>query len=130
METDRQYLRRTPLLDYDDVSMVTLVERKQWMSVDEEQRLRQIYNFVKDEIKFGYNVPGYHPGLKGVVHSAWRVQLKNFITDGTPAGLRHILSLPCLFDRHFYSTTLALDRLPVTLFNSSAPRESVYLNVI
>lgn len=57
----QQYLSHTPLLDFDHPLIVGLIEHRQWPSLSEEQRIRQVYNFVKDEIVFGYNVPDIMP---------------------------------------------------------------------
>lgn len=64
-QTDRkegqQYVCYTPLLDFDHPLVTGLIERRQWRLLPEEQRIRQVYNFVKDEIAFGYNVPDIMP---------------------------------------------------------------------
>lgn len=52
----KQYLRETTLLDYSDPSIQALIERRNWRDLDEFDRLRSIYDFVRDEVLFGYNV--------------------------------------------------------------------------
>lgn len=49
------YLKETDLLNYSNASIQSLVESRQWVAMDTVQRVRSIYNFVRDEIKFGYN---------------------------------------------------------------------------
>lgn len=51
-----QYLRETPMLDFSDRKIQTLIRERGWKSADEYRRIQQIYNFVRDEIRFGYNV--------------------------------------------------------------------------
>ena len=53
MET---YLKETKILDYTHPSIQELVERRQWKDFDTTYRIKGIYNFVRDEIKFGYNI--------------------------------------------------------------------------
>lgn len=52
----KQYLRETTLLDYSDPSIQALIERRNWHDLGEFDRLRSIYDFVRDEVLFGYNV--------------------------------------------------------------------------
>lgn len=49
------YLKETKLLNYNDVSIQKLVEERQWKQLDKIARIKVIYDFVRDEIKFGYN---------------------------------------------------------------------------
>lgn len=49
------FLKETHLLDYSSASIQNLVIQRQWQALDEISRVKAIYNFVRDEIKFGYN---------------------------------------------------------------------------
>ena len=51
-----QYLRETPMLDYCDASIQELIRERGWSELPEFERVRAIYNFVRDEVLFGYNV--------------------------------------------------------------------------
>ncbi|MCR5804295.1 MAG: transglutaminase family protein [Clostridia bacterium] len=53
---DNRYLLKTAMLDYDDPAIEKLIARRGWGSLSEFERIRSIYNFVRDEILFGYNV--------------------------------------------------------------------------
>lgn len=50
------YLKETKILDYSNVSIQELLEQRGWKNLDTVSRVKAIYNFVRDEIKFGYNV--------------------------------------------------------------------------
>ena len=50
-----QYLRATPLLDYEHASIVALVEARGWASLPVDHRIGAVYAFTRDEIAFGYN---------------------------------------------------------------------------
>ncbi|MBP2623044.1 transglutaminase-like domain-containing protein [Streptococcus oricebi] len=52
----QQYLLETPMLDFSATSIQKLINDRQWKMLDEYNRIQQIYNFVRDEILFGYNV--------------------------------------------------------------------------
>ena len=50
-----QYLRETPLLNFSASSIQQLIKSRNWKSLDSCLRIRRIYDFVRDEILFGYN---------------------------------------------------------------------------
>lgn len=50
------YIKETKILDYTNDSIQKLLIRRQWMELDSTTKVKSIYNFVRDEIKFGYNV--------------------------------------------------------------------------
>lgn len=51
-----EYLKATPMLDYNSSKIKQLVIERKWKEKDEFQKIQEIYNYVRDEIKFGYNV--------------------------------------------------------------------------
>ncbi len=51
-----QYLQETGMLDFRKESIHALLAEKGWMQKDEFQRIKSIYDFVRDEIAFGYNI--------------------------------------------------------------------------
>lgn len=58
-----RYLQESPMLDFSSPTIRTLVEERGWRSLGEFERIRAIYNFVRDEILFGYNVDDSMTGL-------------------------------------------------------------------
>ncbi|TCL61165.1 transglutaminase superfamily protein [Kineothrix alysoides] len=55
MQMDR-YLMETRMLDFSDCKIQALVNEKRWGELDEFNRIKAVYNYVRDEILFGYNV--------------------------------------------------------------------------
>jgi len=51
----KRYLKETRLLNYNSIEIQDLIKNKGWRSLNEKEKIKSIYNFVKDEIKFGYN---------------------------------------------------------------------------
>ena len=51
-----QYLQETAMLDFSNPSIQRLIEMKRWKEQNEFDRLKAIYNFVRDEVAFGYNI--------------------------------------------------------------------------
>lgn len=56
METKQQYVKETPILNYSDQRIQDLIEEKKWRNLNDEEKIKAIYNFVRDDIKFGYNL--------------------------------------------------------------------------
>lgn len=55
-DTYEQYLQETKMLDYSNENIQHLIENRNWKKINEFERLKAIYIFVRDEILFGYNV--------------------------------------------------------------------------
>lgn len=50
-----KYLKETGMLNFSHNSIQRLIKERQWAKDDEFQKIQKIYNFVRDEISFGYN---------------------------------------------------------------------------
>lgn len=55
LETMNNYLKETKILDYSNPSIQSLIKEKAWMELDTIERVKSIYNYVRDDIEFGYN---------------------------------------------------------------------------
>ncbi len=51
-----QYLKETKMLDYSNKNIQQLIEKRNWKEMYSFECLKSIYNFVRDEILFGYNI--------------------------------------------------------------------------
>lgn len=51
-----KYLRETKMLDYSSKNIQRLIQERNWNDIEVFDRLKSIYNFVRDEILFGYNI--------------------------------------------------------------------------
>lgn len=49
------YLCETNMLDYSSKSIKNLISNKKWGELSDFDKIKNIYDFVRDEIKFGYN---------------------------------------------------------------------------
>ena len=52
----KQYLRETQMLNFSNPAIKTLIAQRKWKELPEFERIQAIYNYVRDEILFGYNV--------------------------------------------------------------------------
>lgn len=50
------YLKETRILNYSDPTLQNLVNSRKWNTLDTVSKVKAIYNYVRDEIKFGYNL--------------------------------------------------------------------------
>lgn len=51
----KSLLRPTRLLDFNDPTVVALIRDRGWSKLPEKNRIGAVYQFVRDEILFGYN---------------------------------------------------------------------------
>ena len=51
-----KYLKETKMLDYSNKNIQQLIQERGWNSIAKFECLKSIYNFVRDEILFGYNI--------------------------------------------------------------------------
>ena len=52
----KNYLIETLLLDFSNEKIQLLIKAQKWLELDTVERVKSIYNYVRDDIKFGYNV--------------------------------------------------------------------------
>lgn len=52
---DRGYLKETALLDFSSATLQELMTSRAWFDLNSFERIGAAYDFVRDEIKFGYN---------------------------------------------------------------------------
>lgn len=59
-----QLLLATPLLDFKHSSIQSLVQNRGWRAMDSFSKIKSVYEFVRDEIAFGYNADDRLPASK------------------------------------------------------------------
>ena len=52
------------MLDYSNSSIQELIKSRGWKEIEDFERIKSIYNFVRDEILFGYNMDDDIPASK------------------------------------------------------------------
>ena len=52
---ENRYLRETRMLDYGNARIKGLVKERKWEALDEYQKIGAIYDYVRNNIRFGYN---------------------------------------------------------------------------
>lgn len=75
----QEYLAETAMLDYTSKSIQDLVQKKEWKNLDEFHQIQAIYNYVCNDILFGYkNV--LHSWVEVFFEDKW-YELEAFIID-------------------------------------------------
>lgn len=59
-----KYLNETIILDYSSKSIQDLIKKREWSNFDINEKVKSIYNFVRDEIKMGFSVSDNLPASK------------------------------------------------------------------
>ena len=72
-----KYLKETKMLDYSSKNIQRLIQERNWNDIEVFERLKSIYNFVRDEILFGYNIDDNISASK-VLEDGYGVAVKNF----------------------------------------------------
>lgn len=112
-----QYLRETAMLNYSAGEIQKLIGDRQWKSADEFSRIRQIYNFVRDEILFGYNVDDSIPASKVLADGYGQCNTKGTLFMALLRGA----GIPCRV--HGFTIDKKLQKGAMTgLIYRSAPR--------
>lgn len=59
-----RYLKETIMLNFSAMPIQNLISDRKWNTLDEFHRILEIYNYVRDEILFGYNVSDNIPASR------------------------------------------------------------------
>ncbi|WP_338791464.1 transglutaminase family protein [Bernardetia sp. MNP-M8] len=55
LNLSENYLKETAILNYSAKNIQNLVKERNWLKMNSINQVKSIYNYVRDEIKFGYN---------------------------------------------------------------------------
>lgn len=103
-----KYLRETRMLDYSNLSIQELIKSRGWKEIEDFERIKSIYNFVRDEIIFGYNIDDDIPASRvlsdgyGQCNTKGTLFIKEHRRMSSIAGLRFILKKPGTNLRRLY----------------------------
>ena len=54
--SNTDYLKETKLLNFSCDSIQNLINERGWKELDDFNKIKEVYNYIRDEILFGYNV--------------------------------------------------------------------------
>jgi len=61
---EQKYLQCTKMLDYENADIQKLIQEKGWKELPAFECIKSIYNFIRDDILFGYNTDDSIPASK------------------------------------------------------------------
>ena len=88
---EKRYLEETRLLDYWAENIQALIQQKGWNKLDEYEKIQQIYNYVRDDILFGYNVGDYIPAHQVLIDHIGQCNTKTTLL----MALLRAVGIPC-----------------------------------
>lgn len=103
-----QLLLPTPLLDFDHASLQALVATRGWQALPEYERIGAIYDFVRNEIAFGYNTADDLPASRVLADGYGQCNTKTTLL----MALFRACGLRCRF--HGFTIDKALQKGAVT----------------
>lgn len=86
-----KYIQETDMLDYSDIHIQRLIQDKDWLELSDFDRIKAIYNYVRDEILFGYNIDDSIPASKVLADGYGQCNTKGTLF----MALLRACSIPC-----------------------------------
>lgn len=107
-----KYLSETAILNFSDASIQALISERHWQKLNHFDKIGKAYQFVKDEISFGYN--------KSDAISASQVLADGYGQCNTKGNLLmallRALDIPCRFHGFTIERSLQKGAIPTYLF--------------
>lgn len=116
-----KYLKETKLLDYNNENIQNLIKNRNWESLDNYYKIEKIYNFVRDEIDFGYNVRDDIPASKILLEGFGQCNTKGILF----MALLRAVSIPCRI--HGFTINKSLQKGAMTgIVYKLAPKDVIH----
>jgi len=114
-------LRQTPILDHTHPHIQALVQARGWRALPENERIGALYDFVRDEIAFGYNLADDLPASRVLADGIGQCNTKGSLF----MALLRACGIPCRL--HGFTIDKALQKGAITgLAYRLAPRSIVH----
>lgn len=105
---DQDLLVETPILDFHHAAIQTLIRQRGWRRLSEFDRIGAAYNFVRDEIAFGYNSRDDLPASEVLADGIGQCNTKANLL----MALLRALAVPCRL--HGFTIDKALQKGAIT----------------
>ena len=102
------YLIKTTFLNFTHARLVDLVERRGWLNLSKQHQIREIFNYVKNEIVFGFNKVCYVPASRVLLDGYGCGNSKSILL----MALLRLCEIPCRFhaltiDKNLYKNVVS-----------------------
>lgn len=114
-------LQPTPLLDYEHSAIRMLLDKKKWRDLNLNERIGGVYDFVRDDIAFGYNASDDLPASAVLKDGIGQCNTKGTLL----MALLRAVGVPCRF--HGFTINKTLQKGAITgLAYLLAPRSIIH----
>ena len=121
MGTEPRLLQPTPLLDFTHPAIEALVQKRGWRELPVHERIGAIYDFVRNEIAFGYNEGDELPASAVLADGIGQCNTKGTLL----MALLRAAGIPCRF--HGFTIDKALQQGAITgIAYALAPRRIIH----
>lgn len=115
------FLKKTPLLNFNDPTIIDLISKQGWKNLSTHEKIGAAYNFIKSNIKFGYNSKDTLSASKILQDGFGQCNTKAILFMALLRGL----SVACRF--HGFTIDKKLQRgIVPELFYSIAPKNIIH----
>ncbi|TFZ04588.1 transglutaminase [Ramlibacter rhizophilus] len=117
----QKLLRETNMLDFEHPSIQGLIRERGWRDLPQRERVGAIYEFVRDEIAFGYNLADDLPASRVLADGIGQCNTKGSLF----MALLRASGIPCRF--HGFTIDKALQKGAITgVAYLLAPRDIIH----
>ncbi|MFC3193224.1 transglutaminase family protein [Marinicella sediminis] len=106
------YTSSTEILDYENLSIQNLIKSRAWMKLNEYEKIGAAYTYVRDEVKFGYNISDDIPASKVLIDGYGQCNTKGNLLMALLRGL----GIPCRFHGFTIDQKLQKGAIPGYIF--------------
>lgn len=106
------YLESTPILDFDHPQIQSLIDRRHWLQMDAYHRIGAAYDFVRNDIRFGYNASDDLRASEVLRDGYGQCNTKGNLL----MALLRVLGIPCRFHGFTIHADLQKGAIPVFLY--------------
>ncbi len=110
--TSKIYTSSTEILDYEDLSIQHLIKSRAWMKLNEYEKIGAAYQYVRDEVKFGYNISDDIPASQVLSDGYGQCNTKGNLLMALLRGL----SISCRFHGFTINQKLQKGAIPSYIF--------------
>ena len=116
-----RYIQETNMLDYSDIHIQKLIQNRGWLELSDFDCIKAIYNYVRDEILFGYNIDDSIPASQVLADGYGQCNTKGTLF----MALLRACNIPCRV--HGFTIDKKLQKGAMTgLVYRSAPRNVLH----